>query len=77
MVPDNWKQLRHRGRGTSATQLQISMLKRLRLSFSEEVVRTGIPLAEAYSCLQLAILTSVFIGHRLSSSVSPSGSPGR
>lgn len=56
-------------------QRQMLILKRLRLSLPENDVQRGVPLAEACACLQLAILSSVFIRHKLPSSVSPPGSP--
>lgn len=54
--------------GTSHTWSQILILKRSGLSFlPKKDVRRGIPLAEVSARIQLAILTSVFLGHTLSS----------
>lgn len=67
--------IQRQGKGPSPMQHQILTLKRLRLPFSKNNVCRGIPLAEAHACLQLAILTGVFTGHKLPSSVSPPGRP--
>lgn len=68
LVPGYWELLRNSVGGTSQTWSQILILKRFGLSFPpKKDVHRDIPLAEASARIQLAILTSVFTGHTLSS----------